>query len=248
MAKTPRIFLNAASKTTDYTLTFSDDTISFDATAATRTATFPDAIVMPGKTMTVRKTDTSTNLVNILFTNSQTADARASIVLRAFGDYVTLQSNGASWTIVSKKETENYSNIMQLKQPAPGAPYSAMVNNSTTLTPGVWEVEFGFHLYGGNLGGYIRTDGTLFLANGNDTTTVPTTIPTSMIISGNNSFYGNTVSAGIVPNGTDYGIATAKLRLTLNITTTTTVYAVPRVTVQTSGPYVSGIIEAKRIW
>lgn len=74
----------------------------FDATSGNLVATLPTAIGIAGQIITVRKTDTSANLITMASTLSQTINESAAntVILRKNGWSFDFESDGANWKIV----------------------------------------------------------------------------------------------------------------------------------------------------
>lgn len=94
-------------QTSNYSILSNDGTVNFDATSGSVTGTLPTAVGISGKTITIKKIDSSANTVFIAFTGGQNADGRTgnAITLRTQYEFFTLQSNGANWIIVATNET-----------------------------------------------------------------------------------------------------------------------------------------------
>ena len=88
-------------KTTTYTATISDHTLTADATSAAFTITLPTAVGITGRIYVIKKTDASGNAVTVGTTSSQTIDGSTTYSLASQYKYVTVQSNGANWVITS---------------------------------------------------------------------------------------------------------------------------------------------------
>lgn len=91
-------------KTANYTVVVADrnKTITVDATAAARTiAIDPVTTFANGDAFTIKKVDTSTNVVTIDASMAETIDGALTLVLRSPGQSVTLKSNGTAWVIVN---------------------------------------------------------------------------------------------------------------------------------------------------
>lgn len=88
-----------ATKTTTYTTTASDGVILCDATSAAFTVTLVTASGNSGLTQTLKKTDSSANVITIDANGSQTIDGSLSYALSAQYAWVTIVSNGSNWFI-----------------------------------------------------------------------------------------------------------------------------------------------------
>jgi len=91
-----------ATKSTSYTLTDTDSTVVGDASGGAIQLTLPDARGIAGRLYTCKKTDASANAVTVMSSNSQTIDGAPGFTLAVQWQYVTVQSDGANWLIVSK--------------------------------------------------------------------------------------------------------------------------------------------------
>jgi hypothetical protein len=98
--KTGGLITNFAAKTTTYTLTASDYTVTGDATSAAFNITLPTAVGKLGQIYTIKKIDSSGNAVTVNTTSSQTIDASTTYSLASQYKYVTVQSNNANWIII----------------------------------------------------------------------------------------------------------------------------------------------------
>lgn len=94
---------NVATETTTDTLTVSDDTVLADATSAAFTLTLPTAVGNTGKTFTIKKIDSTVNLVTIDGDGSETIDGDANRKLATQYESITLVSNNVSWSIANRR-------------------------------------------------------------------------------------------------------------------------------------------------
>ncbi len=93
--------LITASKTASYTLTASDSVVLVDATTAAVTITLPVASTVSGQIYHVKRTDSTTNTVQISRSGSNTIDGQNnSIVLALQYTTISLVSDGANWFII----------------------------------------------------------------------------------------------------------------------------------------------------
>jgi hypothetical protein len=91
-----------AGKTTTYTITFSDATVTGDATSGAFTVTLPSAATVTGVEFTIKKIDASANAVTVGTTSSQTIDGITTYSLASRWSTITVQSDGSNWLIISK--------------------------------------------------------------------------------------------------------------------------------------------------
>lgn len=82
----------------DTVLTSLNDVVLVSASGAARTITLPTPI--SGKTITVKKTDSSANAVTISRSSTETIDGNNSVTLSAQYDSYTMVSDGTNWFII----------------------------------------------------------------------------------------------------------------------------------------------------
>lgn len=85
------------SKTTTYTVLNSDQFIKADATSAGFTLNLPTAANISGRTLIIKKVDSSTNLVTIDPSGAETIDGSSTYELGMQYQSVTLVSDGTNW-------------------------------------------------------------------------------------------------------------------------------------------------------
>lgn len=95
--------VSVSTKTTTYSITTSDSVILCDATSAAFTVTLPTASGNTGKTFTIKKIDSSSNIVTIATTSSQTIDGVTTQKLFARYDTSIVQSDGSNWVIINRR-------------------------------------------------------------------------------------------------------------------------------------------------
>lgn len=81
-----------------------DDIIAANATSGNLIVTLPTAASSNGKLFTVKKTDTSSNLVVLSPASSELIDGSTSKSLYVEGDLINVISNGSSWLDVTQKK------------------------------------------------------------------------------------------------------------------------------------------------
>lgn len=91
-----------ATKTGAYTLVNSDDTILADATSAGFTLTLPTAVGITGKCFTIKKIDSSTNIVTVDGNGSETIDGSTTNLLNRINESLKIISDGTNWKILNK--------------------------------------------------------------------------------------------------------------------------------------------------
>jgi hypothetical protein len=90
-------------KTANYTLTSSDNTVIGDPSGGSFTLTLPTAAGAGGKTYTVKRSDSTANNSNTLTvatTSAQTIDGQATTTLDLHNHWVAVRSDGANWQII----------------------------------------------------------------------------------------------------------------------------------------------------
>jgi len=102
------IAVKAASKTSSFTVDNGAGSYSCSASGGAITATLPSAarstVAGRGALYAFRKTDSSTNLVTIAATGSDTIEGRSTFTLGSRGDFVELYADaGGVWRVVTKR-------------------------------------------------------------------------------------------------------------------------------------------------
>ncbi len=92
------------SKTANYTITKNDSVVLGDATGGAFALTLPSAAVLTGQTLTLQKTDSSVNKIQITGTISGVANRKLCTV----GETVVLVSDGAAWTVLEHRTETGY--------------------------------------------------------------------------------------------------------------------------------------------
>ncbi len=95
----PATFGRLLTKTAAYTLTATDSTILADATSAAFTVTLPTPVGISGRQYTIKKIDSSVNVVTIAST-AGTIDGAVTKALSAQWQAVRLVSDGVNWFVV----------------------------------------------------------------------------------------------------------------------------------------------------
>lgn len=93
------VILGIATKTANYTLVSTDNTILADATSGDITMTLPAAASHSGRVYTVKKINASNNVI-IDANSSETIDGTTTKTLSGQWDSLTFQSNGTNWFII----------------------------------------------------------------------------------------------------------------------------------------------------
>lgn len=91
-----------AAKSANYTTTANDGVITVDASGAARTITLVTAVGNAGLQYTIKKIDSSVNLVTIDGNGSQTIDGVVTTALSRQYEAITIISDGANWLVMSR--------------------------------------------------------------------------------------------------------------------------------------------------
>lgn len=92
-------------KTSAYTLTGSDSTVTGDTTTAAFTLTLPTAVGIAGRVYILKRTSASANNLTVGTTSSQTIDGATTKTLGSQYSAVTVQSDGTNWQIITTMGT-----------------------------------------------------------------------------------------------------------------------------------------------
>lgn len=121
----PAASATITSVSTTYPILTSDGTILCDANGAGFAVTLPTAIGVSGKSYTIKKTDSTFNIVTIATTSSQTIDGVITTTLSTQNEVIILESDGANWQVLDRRFPSNW------------ATYSSTIGGVTTApTPG----------------------------------------------------------------------------------------------------------------
>ncbi len=93
-------YSNIYTASSDYTATSTDHIILADASTSAFTVTLPTAVGITGREYIVKKIDSTTNIVTIATTGSETIDGDASFDLELKDESVNIFSNGSNWYII----------------------------------------------------------------------------------------------------------------------------------------------------
>jgi len=93
---------NLVAKTTTYTATAEDYTITVNVNSGSFNLTLPTAIGCNGRIYIIKRIDASGNLPTVVTTSSQTIDGGTTYTgLSAQWKYIQVQSDGANWVIIA---------------------------------------------------------------------------------------------------------------------------------------------------
>lgn len=103
---TEALFTGTKAVTANYTLTPGDREITGATAGGAFTLTLPNAIGLAGKQFTIRKTDTSANLLSVATTSSQIigGGSATGTKLHRKGEYIIVQSDGAGWVYLTPED------------------------------------------------------------------------------------------------------------------------------------------------
>ena len=87
-------------KTGAYTLAATDGTVTGNASGGAFSLTLPTSVGATGRVYTLKKIDSSANVVTVATTLSQTIDGTTTRALSLQYDAITVQSDGANWFII----------------------------------------------------------------------------------------------------------------------------------------------------
>lgn len=88
-------------QTANYTITSTDEVVLGDATSGDITITLPLAADVTGRAFTIKKVDSSANIVTVDANGAETIDGTTTFDLAFQYDYVKLLSDGTEWFIIS---------------------------------------------------------------------------------------------------------------------------------------------------
>ena len=94
------VLIPIVAKTGAYTATATDEVITCDATSAAFTITLPAVAGITGKPYTIKKTDSSGNIVTIDGNASETIDGATTYLLSSQYDTLPIVSDGSNWHIL----------------------------------------------------------------------------------------------------------------------------------------------------
>lgn len=94
--------LSVTSKVAAYTATTGDDVVLADSSAGAYTVGLYTAVGNSGKTIRIKKTDTSVNLVTVDPNSTETIDGSTTLKLSTQYESITLVSNGTNWNLIDR--------------------------------------------------------------------------------------------------------------------------------------------------
>jgi hypothetical protein len=89
------------SETAAYSILPSDSIVLLSAASAAFTSTLPTAVGVLGKSYTIKKIDSTSNVITIGTTSAQTIDGLTTAPLNTQDDTIEVISDGANWQVVS---------------------------------------------------------------------------------------------------------------------------------------------------
>jgi len=87
-------------KSSDYTAAATDEIIYVDCTSGPVTITLPTAVGVAGKVYTIKKVDSTTNILTVATTSSQTIDGSTTQTTDMQYTAISMNSDGANWGII----------------------------------------------------------------------------------------------------------------------------------------------------
>lgn len=94
------VLATLVTKTTTYAILTTDNVILCNASGGAFTVTLPTAVSVTGKQYTIKKTDSTLNVVTVATTSSQTIDGATTNVIATPYESITVVSDGSNWMIV----------------------------------------------------------------------------------------------------------------------------------------------------
>jgi hypothetical protein len=94
--------ISITTKTSAYTAAPADELILCNATSAAFTINLPTAVGISGKKYTVKKIDSSFNIITIDANSTQTIDGNLTRLLNTQNEQFTLVSDGSNWIILNR--------------------------------------------------------------------------------------------------------------------------------------------------
>jgi hypothetical protein len=128
------------SKTSNYTLTASDDLVVCDTSGGSFTVTLPTAVGIAGKRYLI-KLETAGNILDIATALSQTIDGKSAEQLRANNEFFELVSDGSNWLITGFKFNEFLNVSPAAVAAVTSGSYVSFSGNGATLNPGIFKVK-----------------------------------------------------------------------------------------------------------
>lgn len=122
---------NITTKTSNYTITISDDTILCDASTSSFIVDLPTAITTLGRVYTIKKIDSSSNGITIRATGLDTIEGYGSLLMQTQWDYYMLQSIGTGWIIKSSTIIVSMGQLNEFSNYFNTPPYSGLFDTLT---------------------------------------------------------------------------------------------------------------------
>jgi hypothetical protein len=90
---------------TSHTLTALDSTVFANGSSGAFTLTLPSAVGITGKIYTIKKIDSTANVITVAATSNQTIDGATTYLLSKQWEYVSIQSNGTNWMVIGGQQS-----------------------------------------------------------------------------------------------------------------------------------------------
>lgn len=230
--------------TTTTTASTSVDVYLCDTSGGAFTVTLPTAASADGKVFYFKFIDSGTNILTVDADGSETIDGVADFKLSGQNEYANIVSNGTNWEVIGSTHLIDQFLEQESITLTPGSSnvYFQFTDNSVTLTPGSWRLTGGVYFDANASPGYTFYRVLWGLANGNNTSTKPTTIET-IYDAGQSFSFGNQMT---IPSQDAVFVNGPENRVT--VTTTTTVYLNAFATIATpAGADITTFIWAERL-
>lgn len=91
------------SQSTTYAILATDNLVLLSSSGGAFTATLPTAASMTGKVISIKKTDSTFNIITIATTSSQTIDGVTTTTLNTQNELLTVTSDGSNWQILNRR-------------------------------------------------------------------------------------------------------------------------------------------------
>lgn len=100
--------INGSAKTGNYTAASIDDVLRGDSSGGTFQFTLPTAVGISGKTYVFKKIDSSSTVITIGTTSSQTIDGVTSTTLNTQYEQIEVISNGTNWDVLDRQYPQDW--------------------------------------------------------------------------------------------------------------------------------------------
>jgi hypothetical protein len=122
---------NITTKTSNYTITTSDDTVLCNASTSSFIVNLPDAATTLGRVYTIKKIDSSSNGITLSATGLDTIEGYGSLLIQTQWDYYMLQSVGTGWIIKSSTVIISMGQLNEFSNYFNSPPYTGLFDTLT---------------------------------------------------------------------------------------------------------------------